>query len=364
MKETATAATTEEIQDEVATIGIDTKADSEINGQSEVGAGPSKSAKKKAKKKAAAARKADAVETGGPEGLEEAGTNRDSNVSAESSSVQSAETSGIAGKKKKSKGKKAIVQTDPPTVPVADLLPGGLAPEGEWQSYKDDQRWRETSEEKRAQARLQDQMINEVRQAAEVHRQVRQYMRGIIKPGIDMTYMCTTLEDTVRKLIQANGLEAGIAFPTGCSLNHIAAHWTPNAGDKTVLQYDDVMKLDFGTHINGHIVDCAFTIAFNPKYDPLLNAVKAATNTGIREAGVDARLGDIGAAVQEVMESYEVELDGKTRQVSLSASPGVYASSVIEDAVMRRLFTGVLSRAWYLQELPCDWAPTCSKEHY
>lgn len=73
--------------------------------------------------------------------------------------------------------------------------------------------------------------------------QVRQYMRGIIKPGIDMTYMCTTLEDTVRKLIQANGLEAGIAFPTGCSLNHIAAHWTPNAGDKTVLQYDDVMKL-------------------------------------------------------------------------------------------------------------------------
>ena len=37
---------------------------------------------------------------------------------------------------------------------------------------------------------------------------------------------------------------------------------------------------------------------------------------GIREAGVDARLGDIGAAVQEVMESYEIELDGKTHQVS------------------------------------------------
>lgn len=31
----------------------------------------------------------------------------------------------------------------------------------------------------------------------------------------------------------------------------VAAHYTPNAGDKTVLQYDDVMKLDFGTHING-----------------------------------------------------------------------------------------------------------------
>lgn len=39
------------------------------------------------------------------------------------------------------------------------------------------------------------------------------------------------------------------------SLSHcrVAAHWTPNSGDKTVLQYDDVMKLDFGTHIDGNI---------------------------------------------------------------------------------------------------------------
>jgi methionine aminopeptidase len=29
----------------------------------------------------------------------------------------------------------------------------------------------------------------------------------------------------------------------------VAAHWTPNAGDKTVLAYDDVMKLDFGTQV-------------------------------------------------------------------------------------------------------------------
>ena len=59
------------------------------------------------------------------------------------------------------------------------------------------------------------------------------------------------VESTARKLIGENGLQAGLAFPTGVSLNHCAAHYTPNAGDTTVLQYDDVMKLDFGTHING-----------------------------------------------------------------------------------------------------------------
>ena len=72
---------------------------------------------------------------------------------------------------------------------------------------------------------------------------MRAYIRGIAKPGIAMTDLCEKLEDSVRQLIVENGLEAGIAFPTGCSLNYVAAHWTPNAMDKTVLQYGDVMKL-------------------------------------------------------------------------------------------------------------------------
>lgn len=58
-----------------------------------------------------------------------------------------------------------------------------------------------------------------------------------------MTDLCEQLENCVRHLISENGLEAGIAFPTGCSLNYVAAHWTPNANDKSVLQYNDVMKL-------------------------------------------------------------------------------------------------------------------------
>lgn len=108
------------------------------------------------------------------------------------------------------------------------------------------------------------------------------------------------------------GLERGIGFPTGCSINHCAAHYTPNPGDNTVLGKDDVCKIDFGTQVNGHIIDCAFTVAFNPVYDPLLLAVKEATNAGIAAAGIDVRLCDIGEAIQEVMESHEVTLGNKT----------------------------------------------------
>lgn len=61
------------------------------------------------------------------------------------------------------------------------------------------------------------------------------------------------LEDCSRRLIKEDGLKAGLAFPTGCSINHCAAHYTPNAGDPTVLRYDDVCKVDFGTHVNGKV---------------------------------------------------------------------------------------------------------------
>lgn len=231
-------------------------------------------------------------------------------------------------KKNKSKGKSgsgggnagAKTQTDPPSLPVSQLFPSGNYPEGQIMDHpiaNDDAKAKQrfTSEEARALDRAQLDMYNEIRQAAEAHRETRQHIQKWAKPGMTMIQICEELENTARKLINEKGLEAGLAFPTGCSINHCAAHYTPNAGDPTVLQHDDVVKMDFGTHINGRIIDCAWTMTFNPKFDPLVEAVREATETGIRTAGIDARLCDVGAAIQEVMESHEIELEGKTYQV-------------------------------------------------
>lgn len=64
--------------------------------------------------------------------------------------------------------------------------------------------------------------------------------------------------------------------------------------------------------MDGWIIDCAFSVAFNPRYDPLVKTVQEATETGIKEAGIDVRLCDVGSAIQEVMESGEVEINGTT----------------------------------------------------
>ena len=96
--------------------------------------------------------------------------------------------------------------------------------------------YRTTSAEKKEIERLTmedpETTYRSIRQAAEVHRQARMYARKTIRPGMTMTEIADLVEDSTRALVEANGMEAGIAFPTGLSLNHCAAHYTPNAGDK------------------------------------------------------------------------------------------------------------------------------------
>lgn len=222
-------------------------------------------------------------------------------------------------KKKKKPKKKKAQQSDPPRVGLSKIFTNGVYPEGEIQPYKDDNAWRTTSEEKRYDERMamEDPEITyqSIRRAAAVHRQVRQSARKYIRPGMTMTEIANFIEDGSRALVEETGLESGIGFPTGLSLNHCAAHYTPNAGDTNVLQSGDVLKIDIGVHVKGRIVDSAFTLNFEPTYDTLIEAVRAATNTGIRESGIDVRLGEIGGAIQETMESYEVEVNGKVYPV-------------------------------------------------
>ncbi|KAJ6442530.1 methionine aminopeptidase 2 [Purpureocillium lavendulum] len=251
-------------------------------------------------------------------------------IAAVVGSVGSANASKQKKKRKRPKRKQrssALKQSSPPRVPLGDLFPSGDYPVGQLLPYGsafDDTTARTRhgaaeSRNDRRQHRLNDAtVLNDYRKAAEVHRQVRNWVQQTVQPGQTLTGIATGIEDGVRALLgnagldPGQGLQAGLGFPTGLALNHCVAHYTPNPGHKdVVLQRQDVIKVDFGVHVNGWIVDSAFTMSFDPTYDSLLAAVKDATNTGIKTAGIDVRISDVSAAIQEVMESYEVEIRGK-----------------------------------------------------
>ena len=139
--------------------------------------------------------------------------------------------------------------------------------------------------------------IEKLRLAGKIHKEVEEYIRPQAQPNKSLLELCETIENKIKSLTHkyysSNQLNNGIAFPTGLSCDHIAAHYTPE--DPYIkLNEDSVCKIDFGTHIDGHIIDSAFTVCFKEKYNPILEASKNAVNEIIKNIGIDSRISELG----------------------------------------------------------------------
>lgn len=162
-------------------------------------------------------------------------------------------------------------------------------------------------------------VIKSLEQAASIHKEVRKTLQPYLRPGIKFVDIAKIIElrtEELYKMTQPNkSINKGIGFPVGLSVNECAAHWHPLKEDSNTLKKDDIIKIDFGTESNGWIIDSAFTVCFDQKYDNLMKAVQDATDTGIKNIGIDVPIREWGKQIQEVMESYEVTIDNKTYPV-------------------------------------------------
>lgn len=154
--------------------------------------------------------------------------------------------------------------------------------------------------------------VEAVRIAAEAHRRVRQIAQGMIRPGVSLLSIAEKIETTTKALL-GKGYNKGIGFPTGLSLNECAAHDTPNPKSKEViLAENDVLKVDFGTHVDGYIIDSAFTVSFTEEHRELLMASQEALYECLKAAGPDVRLDRIGEVAEEVIRSHEMVVNGRS----------------------------------------------------
>ena len=201
--------------------------------------------------------------------------------------------------------------------PPSQLYPDGNFPTRLVQEYNEHAGFRpRDSEHVQALAELEAALPN-LREGGIVHEQVRTWAvdSGIIKPGVKLYDMCNQIEEAVRRQVKFDPPVRGLAFPCGCSLNHCAAHYSPLPGDNTVLGASDVMKIDFGVAINGYVIDSAFTVCFDDRFKPLLDASREATDRAIKMAGPEVPIAEISAEIEEIIRSYQLELDGKIYEI-------------------------------------------------
>ena len=133
--------------------------------------------------------------------------------------------------------------------------------------------------------------------AAQIGASVRSVAEDAVKPGAKLLDVAMEVENEIK----SNGGE--FAFPVNISINEIAAHYTPKEGEETAFTENDVVKLDFGVHVNGFIIDQAFTVDLTGENGKLVEASKQALDDALSVMKAGANIRSVGAAIQKAIEA-------------------------------------------------------------
>ena len=131
-------------------------------------------------------------------------------------------------------------------------------------------------------------------------------MERSVKPGMSTAQLDAIAEDFIRSHSGAVPSFKGLYnFPASIcsSINNEIVHGIPSR--KRVLIEGDVVSIDVGVQFEGYHTDSATTVAvgeISAESERLLRVTREALDAGVTAARAGNHLGDIGAAVQEIVE--------------------------------------------------------------
>ena len=134
------------------------------------------------------------------------------------------------------------------------------------------------------------------REAGEILAQVREEAAERVEVGASHLELAEWTEERIREL----GGEP--AFPVNISIDEEAAHATPSADDSSAFG-EEMINLDIGVHINGWLADTAITVDLSG-HDDLAEAPEAALDAALDLVEPGVETGEIGAAIEEVIDDY------------------------------------------------------------
>lgn len=149
--------------------------------------------------------------------------------------------------------------------------------------------------------------VEHMRRAGKVVRQVLDTVREAVRPGATTLDLENAAEARMNELGAKAAFKGYHGFPCVLctSVNHEVVHGIPSKS--RVLKEGDIVSIDCGAIVDGFYGDSAITVPVGEKIDKktqrLLKATQASLQAAIDMVKPGATLGDIGAAVQEVVEA-------------------------------------------------------------
>jgi methionyl aminopeptidase len=132
-------------------------------------------------------------------------------------------------------------------------------------------------------------------------------LRRAVRPGVSTGELDRIADDFIRGHEGAIPAFKGLYGFTGsicASINHEIVHGIPSP--KRILKDGDIVSLDVGVGYKGYFTDSAVTVAVgtvDANTAKLLDVTKKSLDAGIAAAQLGNHIGDIGAAVQGIVEA-------------------------------------------------------------
>jgi methionyl aminopeptidase len=147
--------------------------------------------------------------------------------------------------------------------------------------------------------------IETMREAGKRTREILELVRSLVKPGVTTYDLDKAAEDKLKEWGIRPAFKGYHGYPAVLctSVNEEVVHGIPSK--KRVLKEGDVVSVDFGLYYEGYVGDSAITIpvgTIDEKTARLLKTTEASLYAGIKAVKPGATLGDIGSAVQKVVE--------------------------------------------------------------
>lgn len=149
------------------------------------------------------------------------------------------------------------------------------------------------------------QEIEKMRRAGQIVREVLELVRNKVKPGATTYDLEKAAEARLRELGVKAAFKGYHGYPCVLctSVNSEVVHGIPSP--KRVLRQGDIVSVDFGAVVDGFYGDSAITVPVGEIGDDaarLLRVTEESLKAGIAAVKPGNTLGDVGAAVQGVVE--------------------------------------------------------------
>ena len=132
-------------------------------------------------------------------------------------------------------------------------------------------------------------------QAGKIAGEVRENVRKTDWVGKTVFEICEHVENEIKKR------GAKCAFPVNTSINEVAAHYTAEPNDPLTIKDDDLVKIDLGAQINGHIADTAVTVCYNAEFDSMVQTAELSLSNAMSMMKVGVKSSDVGRTIEKTI---------------------------------------------------------------